>query len=171
MTSHINSIREDIILSEFICEECSENEVSVSFDDGITANDYVIIKVDDYYNGLNLEKTPPSPDCLIVLKCCESGHALAIVELKAICNSKGFTLINMISKFETCINDFIEVKFPDLLSVDYKRIKLYFVSDIEVYRRDIGLKMELLMNTRFRYRDKLLMITPYKPIPVIKKCY
>ncbi len=171
MSNNINRIKNDPILSHFICDNCSENDISVTFDQRINKEEYVIIKVDDYYNSLNRERPPPSPDCLIVLKCNDIEYSLSIVELKAIKNSQGFTFDNMIGKFETCVYDFIEHKFSELLFIDYKRIKLFFVSDIEIYRRDIGLKMELLMNTRIRYGNKSLMITPYKPTPTIKRCY
>lgn len=170
MTDLISKIKSDTRLQKFLCETCSENNIEATFDEGISANDFVVVKVDNYYNSL-LEKSPPSPDCLIVLKCENSGYSLTIIELKSISSSKGFTIDNMIKKFETCIHDFIETRFEDLLYVDYKNIKLFFISNIELYQRDIGLKMELLINTRFKYKNKTLMIKPYKPIPIIKKCY
>ncbi len=171
MNKHIEKIKSNSVLSDFLSNDCSENNVSTTFDHSIKSDDFVIIKVDDYYNSLSLVDTPPSPDCLIILKCIRSGYSLSIIELKSISNSKGFTVDNMIKKFETCLYDFIEKRFSDLLLIDYKRIRLYFVSDIELYRRDIGLKMELLIHTRFMFNNKTIMITPYKPVPTIKNCY
>jgi hypothetical protein len=160
-------------LLPFLKEECCENEVCISFDAGINKEDYVVIKVDEYYNGLKLAKTPPSPDCLIIRKCEYSGYGLTIVELKNIQKSKRFDLDNMISKFNACINDFIMIRFKDLLFKDYADIKLYFVSKINSYDndRDQGLKLETLIETKFHYNGKKHMIRATMPNPTIKKCY
>lgn len=171
MDKYLESIHTHPDLSKIITKKCSENGICVTFDSSIGEDDYIILKVDDFYNSLGLEKTPPSPDCLILLKCVNGGYGLTIVELKSISNSKGFSLENLIGKFNTCINDFIENRFGKILNMDFTCVKLLFVSEIEVYRRDVGLKMDLLMNTRFRVGKKTCMITPFKPIPTIKKCY
>ena len=60
-------------------------------------------------------------------------------------------LENMKSKFDTTLNDFIKNRFRDPLDIDYKDIKLYFVSKQEIYKRDLGLKMEVLMNIIFYF--------------------
>jgi hypothetical protein len=92
----IERIVQDPLLSLLVCDECAENEVSVTFDGAIDRSDYVILKVDDFYNSLNIEKRPPAPDCLIVLKCKEKGHALAVVELKNIHTGSSLPLDNLI---------------------------------------------------------------------------
>ncbi|HQE33061.1 MAG TPA: hypothetical protein PLZ71_01065 [Flavobacterium alvei] len=167
----INNIISHDTLSQYIEDTCCENGVCVSFEDDIDPNSYVIIKVDQFYNSLNIEKRPASIDCLIIRKCLISGYGLTLVELKNIENSKGFDLENMKSKFDTTLNDFIKNRFRDPLDIDYKDIKLYFVSKQEIYRRDLGLKMEVLMNVRFKFNEKQLMIIPRMPNPTIKKCY
>jgi len=99
------------------------------------------------------------------------NKTLAIIELKCIKKTKGFTIENIKSKFTTCLDDFISTQFKDILNIEYKTLKLFFISNIEIYKRDIGLKMEALMDVRFEYRNRKYMIIPYKPSPVIKKCY
>ena len=168
----IQTIKNHSILSNYVEDTCCENGICVTFDNSISINDYAIIKVDNYYNSqLHQGKTPASVDCLIVRKCINSGYGLTIVELKNISNSKGFGTENMIEKFKTTLTDFIEIKFPDALLLDYNDIKLFFVSNKEIYKRDLGLKMETLINVRFRFQNKTLMIRPLMPTPTIKNCY
>lgn len=167
----IDKIIQDPQLSLLLCDECAENEVSVTFDSTINQGDCVILKVDDYYNSQNIEKRPPAPDCLIVLKCKEKGYALAVVELKNIQTGSSLPLDNLIAKFKTCFDDFISTQFKAILDQDYQRIQLIFVSNIELYRRDIGLKVKALMDYRLHFRGKRYSITPYMPTPTIKACY
>ena len=37
----------------------------------------------------------------------------------------------------------------------------------EIYKRDLGLKMETLINVKFKYKGKILMIRPFMPTPTI----
>jgi hypothetical protein len=168
----IQEIKEHPILSNYVEDTCCENGICVSFDNSISSNDYAIIKVDKYYNSsVHVGKTPASVDCLIVRRCINSGFGLTVVELKNIENSKGFGTENMIEKFQTTLTDFIQTKFPETLLLDYNDIKLFFVSNKEIYKRDLGLKMETLINVKFRFQNKTLMIRPLMPTPTIKNRY
>lgn len=167
----INSIKENVVLSEYVEDTCCENGICVSFDADVEPNSYVIIKVDKYYNSLNIQRRPASVDCLIIRECIERGYGLTLVELKKIDNSKGFELENMKAKFNTTLNDFIKIKFKAPLDIDYSDIKLFFVSNQEIYKRDLSLKMDVLINVKFKFNDKNLMIIPKMPDPTIKKCY
>ena len=167
----INKIKTHEILSQYVEESCCENGICVTFDDEISPDSYVILKVDKYYNSLNIELRPASVDCLIIRKCIKTGYGMTLVELKNIDNSKGFTKNNIKEKFETTLFDFIKKIFKEPLDIDYSDIKLFFVSNIEIYKRDSGLKMEFLINTRFKFNDKYVMITPKMPNPTIKNCY
>lgn len=167
----IENIKSHEILSQFLVEECCENNVSVTFAEDVASESYIIIKVDDFYNSLGLPETPPSLDCFIIRRCLNTGFGLTLVELKEIDSSKRFDLDNLKAKFETCLDDFMQKRFKDLLHKDYKDIKLYFVSNIEIYKRDIGLKLETLMNVRFNYGSRKLMIQPRMPHPTITNCH
>lgn len=167
----IDRIKRHETLSKYVEDTCCENDVCVTFDDGINPNSYVILKVDKFYNSLNVEKRPASIDCLIIRKCIKTGYGLTLVELKNIDNSKGFSGEHLRRKFETTLSDFIKSKFKNLLDVDYIDVKLFFVSNKEIYKRDLGLKLEVLMNIRFKFNEKSLMITPRMPNPTIKNCY
>ncbi len=168
----INRIKNHSILSSFLEDTCCENGISITFDESISTESYVIIQIDKYYNSLRLgDNTPASIDCLIVRECINTGYGLTLVELKNIESGKGFEVRNMKEKFETTLFDFIKNKFRNPLDINYNEIKLYFVSKQEIYKRDIGLKMEVLINTRFEFNNKKLMITPRMPTPTIKNCY
>lgn len=120
---------------------------------------------------MKIENRPASIDCFIIRKCINSGYGLTLVELKSVKNSRGFELSNISEKFNTAINDFMKNKFKEVLDIEYKTIKLYFVSNIEIYKRDLGLKLELLINLKFRINGKTYMIEPRMPHPTITNCY
>lgn len=157
-------------LNQYISDTCCENGICVSIDETIPREKYVIIKVDEYYNSLNLPLTPPSIDCLIIRECANGSFGMTLVELKNIQKGSGFDLENMVGKFTTTLEDFIKMKFP-ILNAEYNEIKLFFVSQQELYKRDMGLKLEALMNIRFNFNGQKLMILPKMPTPTIKRCY
>ncbi len=158
-------------LCNFIEDTCCEHGICVSFAEDIPYNSYAIIKVDKYYNSLNIEKRPPSIDCLIVRECITKGYGLTLVELKKTATAGDIELKNIKEKFETTLYDFIQTKFKTALHVQYSDIKLYFVSNIEIHKRDNGLKMDTLINLKFKFNGSNLMITPRMPNPTIKNCY
>ena len=169
----LDKLRFHPMLSPYVMETCNDEGLCVTLDSGINPEDYVIIKVDGFYNGLNLGNTPPSPDCLIVLRCQSGGYSLHIVEFKDIQIAQRIKnkIENIEEKFNTCFNDFIKNRFKDFLYIEFKDIKLYFVSKVSVHKRDISLTMEVLMGLRIKYDSKSLMIRPSLPTPAIKKCY
>jgi hypothetical protein len=167
----INRIKEHVELSKYVDDTCCENGICVSFDSSLSKDSYVIIKVDNYYNSLNIEKRPSSIDCLIIRQCINGGYGLTLVELKKINTGKGFELENMREKFTTTLNHFIKNQFKNPLDINYNDVKLFFVSNQEIYKRDLGLKMEVLMNVKFKFNEKTLMIRPEMPNPTIKNCY
>ena len=177
MADLIQKIKNNEELAPFLSKTCCENEVCITLDGEILEEDYVVIKVDGYYNAQkNIHKwadTPPAPDCLIVRRCVDNGFGLTIGELKNINSAGDFELENLKEKFQTCFDDFICNRFSDILFIDYKNIKLYFVSKIPIHKpeRDIALTLKLLMDVRFKYNGKNYMIEPRTPHPTVKKCY
>ena len=168
----INKIKTHEILSRFVDDTCCENEICVTFDNSISKDSYVIVKVDNFYNAQKLGKqTPATVDCLIIRKCVNGGYGLTLVELKKIGTGKGFELDNMQKKFETTLSNFIKTRFKKPLDINYTEVKLYFVSRQEIHKRDLGLKMEVLINLKFKFNDRKLMIMPFMPNPTIKNCY
>ncbi len=167
----IDRIKKHPELSKWIVADCCENGVCVSFSEDIDLGSVVILKVDDYYNSLRIEKRPKSIDCLIVRKCKGLGFGLTLVELKDISSIGHYSVKDISDKFSNTLFDFIGREFKEELLRDFNDIKLYFVSNIEVHKRDLGLKMEALINLRFNFQGKRLMISPMMPTPTIKNCY
>ncbi len=167
----IEKIKKHTQLSKHVEPTCCENNICVTLDENIETKSYVILKVDKFYNDLKIANRPPSIDCLIIRECEKIGYGLTLVELKNIKSAGSFTFDNLKNKFNTTLNDFIKVKFKDLLDRDYTEIKLYFVSQIENNKRDKGLKIESLMDFNFKFNSKTIRISPVMPNPTIKKCY
>lgn len=167
----LERIKQHEILSNFLVEECEEEGVCVKVDDKIEEGDYLILKPDAYYNSLNIAKRPKSPDCLFIVKCQGGGYGLTIAELKKTSTAGHFKVADIVGKFETCLYQFMQEEFGDLLNVEYKRIDLYFVSNVEIYKRDMGLKMKVLSGKRFKFNDLTCLIKPFMPSPAVKMCY
>ena len=166
--SIIKEVLKNAELQPFLADSCQENDICVEIDNRIEKENFIIIKVDRYYNSLH-EEVPPSPDCLIIQTCDQNKFKISIVELKNIDSSKHLKTENLIKKYETCLNDFISNSFKDILYKDYSVIKLYFISHIE--KRDYGLKISTIMNKRFSYKNKKYMIELQTPGFRIKPCY
>jgi len=166
----LNRIRNDIILKNYIKERCEENNISISVSPQIVKENYIIIKVDDFYNNEVPLSTPPSVDCLIIQKCKNGEYAATLVELKATSNSKWITISNIQGKFKTTLYDFMLNRYKDYFDRDYKRIKLLLITNIDIYRRDLGLKLEILSGKRFVWRKNKYLIDPRMPVPELKNC-
>lgn len=169
----IERIRTHEQLAQYVCSVCEENGVGVSFDTGVSPEIYVIVKPDAYYNSSAFgAERPPSADCFIVQMCSEDQYKLVIVELKNVQHAKDVSVENIRQKFSTCLNDFIPNRFPNLLDMEYKDIKLYFVSHIDIHRKqNLGLTLETLMDTRFKYKGRKYILYLNMPNPTIKNCY
>ncbi len=171
--SRIEKIKNHTELKPFIRNKCEENKIEAKFDSKIDVeNDVVIIKVDDYYNSLNLKLTPAAADCLILLKCEELDYNLTIVELKNIKHKKRFSYKNIIEKFRTTIDDFMKKKFSNLFWKEYKEIKLIFCSKIHIRKRDDSLKKTLFSKPKnfIYFNNRILTIEPAKSPYEIEKC-
>lgn len=161
----------DSNLAEFIEQDCCENGICVEISSSIPDNELIIIKVDKFYASLNLELTPPSIDCLIVQKCQGNYYKLTLVELKNITQGRHFDLENMTNKFKTALDDFIGRKFREIFDRNFVIGKLLFVSRQDIYSRDIGLKMEMLIGSILKFQGRRYIIEPRMPKWEVKTCY
>ena len=174
----LNYIRKDEILSQFLCKTCKEHGIAVQIDERIENDNFEIIQPDAYYNSLKISDRPAAPDCFILVRCQkENEYSLSIVELKkanktANWGKNDLEIIKM--KFENCLSKFMTVDFP-MFDRDYKRIELLFISRINPYveGRDTlqNLKIKVMRNWRFQFRNKRLMLKLHLPSPAIKPCY
>lgn len=169
----LNTIKADETLAPFLSDECCENNICAEVEEGLSIEDYLVIKVDDYYNSLGLGDTPPSPDCLFVVRCDEDEYALNIVELKKTGKTSSFKIDNLIGKFETCLSDFMSLKFGEYFDRDFKDIHLFFVSKIPLFPNSQamkGRKMRILTRRPLEFREKVYFIDPRNPEPMITPC-
>ncbi len=170
----INKIKDTEALKPFITDECEENKIFVNMADDIPQNNYLVIKVDRYYNSLNLSDTPPSVDCLVLLKCADSSYVLYLVELKNIKRPRRFKIDNIRDKFKTTIDDFMSTRFKDIFhseKLPIKDLRLYFVTNLYKTPRKDTTKMDsLLSRLPFEFRGKIKQIEPELPNPLIKNC-
>ena len=76
----LQKISEDAKLTPYLCDDCEENGVGISFHSAIQKTDYVIIKIDKYFNK-NIHPNPAGIDCLVVQKCADNRYKLYLIEL------------------------------------------------------------------------------------------
>ena len=99
-------------LQPYIKETCCENDVCVDFDPAIPESDYLVIKVDDFYNAtVPNPNTPKSPDCLIVQRCAAGHFQIHVVELKNVKSRSSLDSEVIREKFHTCLMDFMSNQF------------------------------------------------------------
>ena len=174
----INKIKYKKELEPFITDACEENKIFVSMAGDIPPNNYLVIKVDKYYNSLKLSHTPSSVDCLILLKCFDNDFVIYLIELKNIKSPKGFKVDNIFSKFETTIKNFMSKRFKDIfLNKRYtiKDLHLFFVTNpyrkSEKFRRKESTRMDFLLSIKpFRFRGKKYQLEHKLPSPMIRNC-
>lgn len=176
----IDELKQFEPIQEHIADECAENGCKADIDKSIGKDAFIIIKPDSYYNSMSGIR-PPSPDCLIIIRCGENEYNIYIVELKDISNSGGFSITNIREKFNTCLNDFMQGILSDFfINSNYiiRDVKLFFVTDPydELSGSRIRLskttKMDALlaMNTKpFRFGEKRLGIEHRAENPVITR--
>jgi len=176
----IDLLRNDAVISQYFCNECAENDVSIEIDSSIAADDMLIIKVDNYYNK-SVPHPPESPDCLIVQRCSENTFLIYIVELKNISSPKYFKVENIRQKFITCLDDFMSNRFAKYFHQDkitYSNIRLIFISDPYNFKnvpvrqeKMTGYKLDTLLAQRIpKYFGLHLYIDHKLPNPKINNC-
>jgi hypothetical protein len=105
---------------------CQENRMLIEFDACYYNNELlnhekvIILKIDAYYNTMDMATPPPSIDCLIIVKCDDGTYTYYLVELRDVTGTMKIKPRVMMPKFETVINDFFKKRFPEVfLSEEY----------------------------------------------------
>ena len=160
-------------------EACLSKELDENSDDKL-----IILKPDEYYSTKNMPIPPPAVDCIILVKCdLEECYDIHLIELKNIKSKDGFDKNNIVQKFKTVIEEFLNSEFGDIfLKEKYCNFNCYFVanpyscknmSDDE-YNKKIhneGLKLDYFNSIKpFRFQDKYSLIQPKLPNPMISEC-
>ncbi len=163
-------------LTNFLCKECRENEVGVKFSEVVNTADYIIIKIDDYFNK-TIHPNPAGVDCLIVQKCQNNDYKLYIVELKNI--EKLGDMRQIRDKFKNCFDIFMSDKFRYYfydLNINFTSIQLIFVSTTgenknrkDKFQKNTRLDALLAMRP-CRFANKLYAISFEEPDPLVVPC-
>ncbi|MDX2069638.1 MAG: hypothetical protein SFV55_14515 [Haliscomenobacter sp.] len=164
----IEKIKEEPLLSRLLRDECEENEVCVTFDESIPKENYVILNIDEHYRSIQLNR-PPTPDCLIVQQCEDGTYSLFVIELKKAAKPRGFKVDKLVAKFETCLNDFMANEFKDIFDQKFKRVQLFFVSNIDP-QTNKSLILKGLISRSINFQGANRPIVPKMPNYKIEKC-
>jgi hypothetical protein len=175
MSRKIERIKEDETLAACICNECTEQGVSVRVHPDLHDNQYVIVNIDTFYNAQKLANTPPSADCLIFQECANEAFCLFIVELKSQKSAKSIDAEQIWAKFETSLNDFVSLRYKDYFVLPphkYRHVRCYLQD-----KMSSSLRLETMMEKPiiFRYTyigtayQRRLLIERSVPNPLPKE--
>ena len=122
------------ILNEKNLKDClhyriEDAGIEVAVDPKLTKEQYVGIKVDDYYAGLHQGIIPMSVDFVVPVDCECDSYVLYVLEFKRVGNPPSTREIHQ--KFDTTMNDFIMSRFKDIFlnsRYKYKSVFLYLVT-------------------------------------------
>jgi len=169
---------------------CFENEIGIDLSEKLREDlesgifeKIMILKIDAYYHPSKMAKPKRSIDCLIIVKCINTGYEFYLVELRNVVSPKGLKKAEINEKFMTTIEDFLKNRFQDIfMDKDYclNKFELYCVTDAyrlknlneEQYKKRISVleKELLLLQKIFTFRDKKATIKLKLPNPLITEC-
>lgn len=170
----LNDLRADALLVPHIYQTCCENDVCVDFDPAIPQEDYLVIKVDDFYNAtVPNPSTPKSPDCLIVQRCAAGHFHVHVVELKNVKSKSSLDSEAIREKFHTCLMDFMSNRFRlHFYNENYDlKLKLYLVAGRvkETYSKNF--KFDFLLSiSALQFANKRYLIQGENPNPLVRPC-
>lgn len=185
----IQMIKQEARLKKYLYHEIEDAGVSVEVDSKLSEDEYIGIKIDEYYMGLCQKVTPKSVDFIVAVDCECDWYALYVLELKNVSSPSSTKEIH--EKFDTAIHHFMSEDFKDIFlndKVKYKEIFLYLVTKayqkaIEMGSFEKYLELRRKLNERdsliiddglttkpYRFRKKLYQIRrEVPPHPLIRK--
>lgn len=186
----LQRIKNEKTLRPYIRYAIEDAGIEVGVDPGLTEEEYIGIKVDDYYNGLS-ENSPKSVDYVVAVDCSCDAYVLYIIEMKNVNGPKHLLISDIQEKFCNTIEDFLKNRYKEIFlddKVKYKDLKLYLVSDaygiqgkfekFEQYRECLNkinsrdtLKVDRNLSSRlFKFRNMVRKIEfDIPPNPIIQK--
>ena len=119
-------------LADYIYYEFEDEGIKIDVDTRLTKNEYIGVKVDEFYNKTLTTQAPKSVDFLISVDCQCNNYILYIMEFKNVKSPQHLKITDIQEKFTNTINDFIMNRFADIYANDkfvYKDVFLYLISD------------------------------------------
>ena len=187
----VDTIKRDTNLAPYLHTVIHDAGITVGIDPTLQPDDYVAIKVDDYYNSQHLSTTPKAVDFVVVVDCKCSWNAMYMLEFKNVNGPEKLNIPDIQEKFTNTFNLFLKGTFSHIFENDrykYKSIGLYLVSDAYhavgthpnhaaylAYKEKINSKDSLKVDMRlseklYRFRGKILRIQyDIPPNPLIKR--
>jgi hypothetical protein len=189
----LQKIKEDIRFAPYKAKEnkieiersiiqttCCENGICAEIDSTILEEDYVIIKIDNYFQKFKSDNTPKGVDCLILIrnKSLKDRYCLHLVELKKEDSSSVKSKIDdVIIKFQSSVNLFLKEKsLAKHFNRIYEDVQFVLVTKVSIdsksNRRDELLEAKAfrnLLNHTFEIplnpvkRTKILVSIQMKP--------
>ncbi len=172
----IKELREHPELLDFIADRCCDEkeELRVDFSGEIPAEDYLIIKPDEFYASLNLgTATPKSPDCFIVQRCAEGNFHIYLIEFKNFSKRRSSLKDEIFAKFETCLHDFMSDRFREqFYNLDYAfKIHPILILANMNDRKIRNFKFDFLLALPpLKFGSKRYAIRGEEPHPMINSC-
>jgi len=181
------TIQTNTKLMSIISSYCNENGIEACLSAGLDEHSddkLIILKPDEYYSTKNMPKPPPAVDCIVLVKCDSNEcYDIHLIELKNIKSQAGFDKKNIVQKFKTVIDEFLNNEFKDIfLNEKYCNFNCYFVTNPyscenmsqDEYDKKIhneGLKLDYFNSIKpFKFKDKYSLIQPILPNPMISEC-
>ncbi len=167
----LNQLKQEATITDFFRPECEDEGICIEVDEDIDENSILIIKPDDYYNSLNLDKTPASVDCLII-QYCESGiYKIYLIELKNFKNARQIDNKNLIEKYRTTLFDFISDRYRHIFNEFEFKTYLWLcagkVTDDKIRNYSLDFLLSL---DHIKFRGLWLGVYGFPPVPTIKSC-
>ena len=187
----VSKIKNNPKLKDYLRNKIEDEGIEVEVDARLQENEYVAIKVDDFYNGLHQAVVPKATDYIVVVDNSCDSYSMYILEMKNVKSPKYLVVKDIQEKFTTTIYDFLSERFKDIFMNDrykYKPIKLYLVSDAygvggkyqthaeyinfleKVNKRD-SLKVDRSLGSKiYKFRNQYLRIEyDIPPNPIVRK--
>lgn len=177
----IDSINNHPELKAFIRKKCAEikggqRPSEIKLNRNIDPKLITVLKIDDYYISLRMQKTPKSIDCLIVFEIAKE-YKIFLIELRESKNRVRLTRITkparINDKFSTTIDDFMCIRFREIFKSEkfpIKHFSLFIVSSLfnsiadEYKKKGLkGLKCERYLNKPFIFRGIISTILEATP--------
>ena len=176
----LQRIKEDIRFASYKAKEnkleieksiiqttCCENGICAEIDSTILEEDYVIIKIDNYFQKFKSDNTPKGVDCLILVrnKSLKDRYCLHLVELKKEDSSSVKSKVDdVIIKFQSSVNLFLREKsLAKYFNRIYEDVQFVLVTKVSIdsksNRRD-----ELLEAKEFRNLLNHTFEIPLNPV-------